>query len=418
MNSLNQELISKPFPQPRIQIPFCNPLLSAVLNIEDKARSSLFAWRGQFSPQLIESLLAAYCDQDAPLLDPFMGSGTVLVEGARQGKAVYGVEVNPAAYLISCLYEFCSLSLDVRSRELNAAEELLDRAVGSDLPLFKHVDPKISRSLPSIAAAVENPRVRTLLEAVCVLSDSATETEKAVVYRQRLHDIRRIMKFLPRSGQPVRAFLGDARRLPIPDRSIGFVLSSPPYINVFNYHHNYRSAVEALGWLPLVVAKSEIGANRKFRQNRFLTVVQYCIDMSMAMAEMRRTGKDDLRAILILGRESNVHMTPFFNAEIVAAAATSLVGFRLEQRQERAFTNRFGQTIHEDLLHLEAHSSPLGEESLVTDARELGRDILLDARRRVPKDRLRYLDEAILLAPEVEPSPFLVPSMAQSPITK
>jgi hypothetical protein len=31
------------------------------LNIADKRRANAFAWRGQFSPQLVESLLRAYC---------------------------------------------------------------------------------------------------------------------------------------------------------------------------------------------------------------------------------------------------------------------------------------------------------------------------------------------------------------------
>ncbi len=39
-----------------------------------------------------------------------MGSGTVLVESARLGLAAHGYEVNPAAYLLARVCEFCSLS--------------------------------------------------------------------------------------------------------------------------------------------------------------------------------------------------------------------------------------------------------------------------------------------------------------------
>jgi len=65
-------------------IDFSEKLPQSVLNIEEKHRSNLFAWRGQFSPQLIDCLLDAYCPIDAIVMDPFSGSGTVLYEAARQ----------------------------------------------------------------------------------------------------------------------------------------------------------------------------------------------------------------------------------------------------------------------------------------------------------------------------------------------
>ena len=49
------------------------------LNIDDKVRSNLFAWNGQFSPQFIEVLLSKYSKPDFFVVDPFVGSGTVLI---------------------------------------------------------------------------------------------------------------------------------------------------------------------------------------------------------------------------------------------------------------------------------------------------------------------------------------------------
>src|SRR5436853_5370196 len=95
----------RPAVQRSLRSRFHAPLSQAALNIEGKTRSNLFAWRGQFSPQFVEAILGAYCARDASLLDPFMGSGTVLVEGARRGHAVHGTEANPAAYSIARLYE-------------------------------------------------------------------------------------------------------------------------------------------------------------------------------------------------------------------------------------------------------------------------------------------------------------------------
>jgi len=49
--------------------------------------------------------------------------------------------------------------------------------------------------------------------------------------------------------------------------------------------------MEALSWNVLKVAKSEIGSNRKHRSNRFLTVIQFCLDIAQTFNEMVRVLK-------------------------------------------------------------------------------------------------------------------------------
>lgn len=97
-----------------------------------------------------------------------------------------------------------------------------------------------------------------------------------------------LVRRLPFLQQPIRALLSDARRLPLPSDSIDFILTSPPYINVFNYHQNYRRSAEMLDWDLLHIARSEIGSNRANRGNRFLTVIQYCLDMCAVVKEISR----------------------------------------------------------------------------------------------------------------------------------
>jgi adenine-specific DNA methylase len=76
----------------------------ARLNIENKTRSNLFPWNGQFSPQFVEAILEQYANPSTRILDPFCGSGTVLAEAALLGLAATGVEVNPAAYVLARIY--------------------------------------------------------------------------------------------------------------------------------------------------------------------------------------------------------------------------------------------------------------------------------------------------------------------------
>jgi hypothetical protein len=123
---------------PTRRLPFNAPLPPSTLNIESKSRSNLFPWRGQFSPQLVEALLRAYAPPGSVVLDPFMGSGTVLVESARLGLPAHGYEVNPAAYLLARVYELCNAPVDERRALLNDAEAILTRTRPGafELPLF------------------------------------------------------------------------------------------------------------------------------------------------------------------------------------------------------------------------------------------------------------------------------------------
>ncbi len=394
---------------------FSSPLTASALNIDAKSRSNLFPWRGQFSPELVEALLRAYAPSGATVLDPFMGSGTVLIESARLGLPTNGCEVNPAAYLLGRVYELCNLDPAERHDLLDKAESILTRVrpTAFELPLFRMASG--SDSLPSSALAwmraMPDTRVRMLLEALVVLADGDAASDDA--YANKWSTIRKIVANLPFTTSPVRACLCDARSLHLPDRSIDFVLSSPPYINVFNYHHNLRAGIESLGWKPLVVARSEIGANRKFRQNRFLTVVQYCIDMALALAELRRVCNYNARILLILGRESNVHKTAFYNGQLVEKLASQVVGLKLELKQERVFVNKFGKDIHEDILHLTLpHEQSRPEREMVEPARRLAKDALVEAHDRTPGDRKHYLHDAICRADQVEESPILAPTAA------
>jgi hypothetical protein len=230
--------------------------------------------------------------------------------------------------------------------------------------------------------------------------------------------MKRTILSLPTATKPIRAYFADARRLPVRDSTVNFVVSSPPYVNVFNYHHNYRRAVESLGWDPLVIARSEIGSNRKFRQNRFLTVVQYSVDMALTLRELGRVCTQEARLLLILGRESNVQMTPFFNSSLVSSVAVAVCGYKLVFQQQRVFQNRFGQEIYEDILHLTptGATSQLDEPQLIAGARRLAADCLEEARNRVPAAKRVFLDQAIEDAHAVFPSPIADSARATTPV--
>lgn len=56
------------------------------------------------------------------------------------------------------------------------------------------------------------------------------------------------------------------------------------------------------------------------------------------------------RIIFVVGKESKIRGLSFFNGELVAEIAYQILGLDLILRQERAFMNRFGKTIKNDLF--------------------------------------------------------------------
>src|SRR5690348_6382885 len=61
------------------------------LDLANKLRTSLFPWRGQFSPELVALFLDRYASDMSVILDPFVGMGTTLFEASARDLRCYGV---------------------------------------------------------------------------------------------------------------------------------------------------------------------------------------------------------------------------------------------------------------------------------------------------------------------------------------
>lgn len=382
------------------------------LDITLKTRSNPLGWNGQFSPQLVHSLLTAYGTPAGGLvMDPFAGSATVAGEALSLGHPFVGFEVNPAAYILGSLYTLAALDLRRRSEALADAERrLASLAEGLTVP-SQVIAARDAASVEWGGSRSTNVVIAAVLLNAFRSSETATGQDLAKA-KQRVSDL---VMCLPTGGAPASLRLGDARATGLAAQSVDLVITSPPYINVFNYHQQYRPIVEAIGCTPLGVAGSEIGANRKHRQNRFLTVVQYCIDIAMALREMFRVCRREGRIIMIVGRESSVLGVPFKNGELVAQLAERGFGVALALRQERKFLNRFGQLIYEDVLHFEpADSAP--SERVADAARAVALAAMHQGLAAVPTKSLELLRFACLNAAKVEASPLFSSSRVNLPM--
>ena len=399
---------------------FDKPISQESINIVEKTKSNLFAWRGQFSPQLIEVILDSYCLPNSVILDPFVGSGTVLLEAGNLMLKAYGFEINPAAWILSRTYELINNSN--RQKVIKNLKDCIDRQFTCKI-FTNNIQ---AEEIWEIRNNLDRETIK-LFDTFVILLDVANNEVTNDFLQAKFNNLVNVIEKLPYSKKPIIASLFDARNLPIEDNQIDFVVTSPPYINVFNYHQNYRKSAEILGWDLLKIAKSEIGSNRANRKNRFYTVVQYCLDMADTIKELARVTKANGRIIFVVGHQSNVLGVPFYNADIIEKIGVKSKLFTKVIRQKREFKNKFGKIIREDIINFLNLKNRVCQNSLENTAREVAFDVFKSSLSIVVSNNIKYLEDAIDKVQDIgrtvvlnkNPSVYLVPQSIQlaSPIT-
>ena len=368
------------------------------LDIDNKTRSNLFSWNGQFSPQFVEALLNCYAQTGDIVIDPFAGSGTTLCEAARKGVSAYGMELNASAYHMAKTYELANMTISERKDIVNSVEKILETVSGKD------------EILPIITCAIQENNasaVSSLLSTLIILLDLFNNELTLPLLHKKWTGLKKIVLEIPVSIEPINVDMGDARRLKCHSNVADLLITSPPYINVFNYHQKYRRSVEALGYDVLAIAKKEFGSNRKNRGNRLLTVIQYCIDMALSLKEAIRVCKPNARMIYVVGRESNVLGYSFCNSQLIYEIATEIFELPFLLRQERVFKNRFGQLIYEDILHFENYKTDdiLCDESIEESARTIAIRMLTEKAQTYPDSKnIESIFDAIAKAESIKKS--------------
>lgn len=389
-------------------------LIQEKLDVTHKSRANIFNWRGQFTPQFVDYLLDTFSKADDILIEPFSGSGTVLLACAARDLSCYGYEINPAAYAMSRFFTFANLSDEERTKLLATFEAKLLKLLPhfQDLPLFventqfRQCFKNLIEFSTALLAMISDKREKILALNLLFL----TESQKKVALRQALFEslafLKKTLRALPYTEKTIRANLGDARLIDKTCPVKGtLILTSPPYINVFNYHQNYRAIIETQGADILRVAQSEFGSNRKNRGNRFKTVVQYCLDMEQALKSFWASLEPRGLIILVVGRESNVRRVPFYNGLIVKDIIRELGGFSDLKNFERKFTNKFGNAIKEDIIVFQKDDLRPGHDC----ARQVALKHLKIALPRTNTEVKDDIVEVMNHLDEIQPSPMFNP---------
>jgi len=314
------------------------------------------SYPARLHPLTASRLIAGLSQKGARVLDPFCGSGTVVVEARALGREALGSDLNPLAVELSWLKsrgpteKFVSdliqtayhIAEVAEERRLDKAEphKRYDEEMRSRYPI--HILLELDSIMTSIEQLPKNELSRMLRLVVSstltklAFSEGDTTRQKAP---RRLPGGFAIQLFADKAnelGERLNAFSArvpertprahvthaDARNVEfVEDESIDLIVTSPPYPGVYDYleHHMHR-----LRWLGLKesrLAEHEIGAKREYRRLRLDEAAErWQYEIGHVLRDMRRMLTRDGRAVMIIA-DSVVDRQALYADEQIQKAA-------------------------------------------------------------------------------------------------
>jgi DNA modification methylase len=318
---------------------------------------AIHPYPAKFIPELPGTILQYLPVEPGSLvLDPFVGSGTTLVESQKRGMASIGIDVNPIACLISRvkvdpLPENAENALDaVLSRALNINKTSVPAIPNLDHWFSRPIQKEVARLVTSIeqASSKFHDIFNLALSSILVrVSNQDSDTRYAAV-EKNIHEsqvptffataARRIILALqhrPYALAPSTVLTKDTLAVSAKEigRRVGAVITSPPYPNAYEYwlYHKYR--MFWLGHDPLRVKEREIGARAHFFKTNHHTADNFTQQMRQTFELIDDVLLPNGYVCFVVGR-SKIHGKIIDNANVISGVAEEF-GFRTRYRAER-----------------------------------------------------------------------------------
>jgi hypothetical protein len=336
---------------------------------------SLHPYLGKFIPQLVEVFLHRYFNENSVIYDPFMGSGTTLVEANAFGAAAIGCDVSAFNCLIARVktarYSLGELELRLRGALEEARRTAGSQGLGASSWLEEWFAPRALAELLAYRAAVEQLPDNSPAVGQLILSRAArsarqttqfdldfprkptTEPYHCFKHKRTCRPVDQAMKFLTRyTGDTIRRIRqfaalqqaaqvtvlhADSRHVTLPARPTGLI-TSPPYPGLIDYHEQHRYAYELLGLADR--RDEEIGAAASGRARA--AVAAYVESISTVFDNARRQMTDDAWMLVVVSDSQTLYPT------ILANAGLTLEG-RITRHVNRRTGRRAGE-FFEDVL--------------------------------------------------------------------
>jgi SAM-dependent methyltransferase len=287
-------------------------------------------------PATAAGLVRALSGAGATVLDPFCGSGTVLVEAMIAGRRAVGTDLNPIAVRLATLKTTLrdgpwveALVLAAHDVAAFADERRLRRAGATrryppeDVEAF---DPHVLLELDSLRAGIAkqgDADVRGVLELVLSailvkVSRRASDTSAAAsprriaagfparLFARKTEELARRMTELaalvPAGTPPARVSLDDATRLrTVGASTVDAVITSPPYVATYDYLAHHALRMRWLGLDAKAFAAGEMGARRRYAKlDADGARTAWTRELASALRALSRVCRKGARVVLVV----------------------------------------------------------------------------------------------------------------------
>lgn len=323
---------------------------------------SIHPYPAKFIPQIPRRAIEMWAPTKGLILDPFAGVGTTLLEAQLSGRKSIGIDTNPVAELVSKTktYPYSDQDLVTLKSLVVNLESILRRAklrpdlIPEDERFLSWFDTDVVATIykiKGIALDQEEP-IRsfflTALSAIIVRvskQDSDTRYSRVEKKFRNPEEIDKI--FFIRFRQSVASLaeihpkpiinsnfiLGDARqRGTVKANSIDLIITSPPYLNAYDYHKYHRQRIHVIDGNPTLARQTEIGGHDKFTRPN-ANPDQFFSDLEACLVEWKRSLKPDARAFILIG-DAIVHGKSVMVADEMIRIAEAM-NFTLDWRAIR-----------------------------------------------------------------------------------
>ena len=336
---------------------------------------SLHPYLGKFIPQLVEVFLHRHFTPRDALYDPFVGSGTTLVEANVFGARSVGCDISAfnclltrvktAAYSLGALELGLKSALEETRRSDPAPDDQAsdwlrawysERAL-SELTAYRAAIAKLDDPFSDVGRVILSRSARSARQTTHFDLDFPREprlepywchkhrrtcrpVDEALQFLRRytLDTIRRLRDFSAvRSDAQAVVLHEDAREVDLPFKPSG-IITSPPYPGLIDYHEQHRYAYELLGLVDR--CEEEIGAASRGQSRQ--AVRAYVEAMIAVFTNARRQLPAGAPVIIVVNDSKSLY------PEILERSGL-LLGERLTRHVNRRTGRRAGE-FFEDVL--------------------------------------------------------------------
>jgi hypothetical protein len=337
---------------------------------------SLHPYLGKFVPQLVEVFLKRHFSPGGCIYDPFVGSGTTLIEANVFGADAIGCDISAFNCLLSRVktarYPLGELELVLRGTLEDARRRIDGEPTGATPWLTRWYAPRALAELLAYRAAAEQlappyddvarvilsraarsarltthfdldfPRAPTTGPYRCLKHNrECRPVEEAwkFLVRYTSDTARRLRKFATlRRDRDVTVLHADARTVCLPVAATG-VITSPPYPGLIDYHEQHRYAYELLGLIDR--RDEEIGAASSGRSRTALN--GYVAAMSEVFDNTASQLPRDAWVLIVVNDSQNLYPAILENAGLVLDG-------RITRHVNRRTGRRAGEFFEDVLL--------------------------------------------------------------------